>query len=291
MPCTVCHIPTPPRTVYCPRHRRFGLLAADDQSLLAIRLAMQESWNGALDGFTCFYCGVLLDEKNPKSPDYACFDHFVPGEKRLVLCSKRCNSMKNALTGPEFLKIIPALADHWESGVPFDKNIATFDKWDWKRLGLSRPMPPHKVAPFEARIKKYTDCIVCHDVLFPRSRYCARCRRFITAQHDNAVKAAAMIDAWDPVLQGFRCRYTGVILDEIDWRGPWYINFDHLVPGKPGLAVTSAWSNRMKGDMTERMFRAVVPALANHIRTGARFNKAVVSEGGFRPAPKRLSLL
>jgi len=269
MPCTVCHVPTPPRTIYCPRHRRFGLLAADDQSLLAIRIAMQENWRPALDGFTCAYCGKLLNETDPNSPDYATFDHIFPGEPRLVTCCRRCNGMKNALTGPEYRVIVPALADHWETGAPFDKNIIGFDRWDWKRVVLGAPLPPRKVAPFEARIKKYVDCIVCHDILFPKSRYCGRCRRFITVQRDNAARCAAMIESWDPVVKGFRCFYTGAILDELNWLSPWYINFDHLIPGRPKVAVASAWSNRMKGTMTEAQFRAVVPALADHMRTGA----------------------
>ncbi len=271
MPCIICHIPTASRTIYCPRHRRFGLLAADNQSVLAIRWAMQDAWVRALDGLTCAYCGVLLNERDPVNPAYATFDHFIPGEERLVACCRRCNSMKNALTGPEYQIIVPALADHWETGSPFHKNIVQFDKWDWKRLVLGAPLPPRKVAPFEARIRKYTDCLVCHDVLFPKSRYCGRCRRFITVQRDNAARCVAMIEAWDPVLRGFRCRYTGVILDEINRLSPWYINFDHLIPGRPRVAVSSAWSNRMKGVMTESQFRAVVPALAKHMRTGAPF--------------------
>jgi hypothetical protein len=272
MPCVVCHKPTPSHFVYCPRHRRFGELAADDQSVLAIRDAMIEGWVPELDGCICKYCGRLLNETNPQSPDYTVFDHYFPLGAKLVTCCRRCNSMKNALTGPEFIVVIPALSDYWLLGIPFRKDLIGFDDWDWKRLALTAPMlPPRKVAPFEARIKKYIDCLVCHDILYPKSRYCARCRRFITGQHDNAEKAKAMIESWDPERHGFADYYTGNLVDEVDWKSPWYRNFDHIVPGKPKMALSSAWTNRMKGNMTESQFRTRVPALADHIRSGAPF--------------------
>ncbi|MBM4249662.1 MAG: hypothetical protein FJ149_09585 [Euryarchaeota archaeon] len=269
MPCVVCHKPVPPRCLYCPRHRRFGLLASDDQSILEIRFAMIAGWVPALDGFVCEYCGRLLDETDPGRDDYAGFDHIVPGERRLATCCRRCNSMKNALTGIEFRTVVPALADLWLEGVPFKKDIVQFERWDWRRLAPAAPAPPRGVAPFEAQLKKYADCLVCHGILYPRSRYCARCRRFITSQRENAARCKAMVVSWDPVAKGFRCLYTGVLLDLHNPKSPWYLTFDHLVPGRAPLAVCAAWVNRMKGSMAEPAFRALIPNLARHMRTGA----------------------
>ncbi len=272
MPCVVCQKPVGPHFKYCQRHRRFGTLAGDGQSILAICDAMIESWNEKIGGHRCRYCGRRMDETDPARDDYPTFDHWIPTETPLVMSCRRCNSMKNALTGPEFLKIIPALSDFWLEGIPFPRDIVAFDCWDWKRLQLAAPILPRKVAPFEARTRKYTDCIVCDGVLYPKSRYCARCRKFITTQRDNAEKAEAMIDSWDRARNGFACQNTDQLLEEKDWRSPWYGNFDHLIPGRPKRAFVSAWSNRMKGNMTRALFRKVVPALAGHFRTGAPVN-------------------
>jgi len=269
MPCVVCKKPVPPRFKYCPRHRRFGTLAADNQSIAEICKAMIASWDEKADAHRCKYCGRLLNETDHARNDYATFDHWIPVESPLVMCCRRCNSMKNALTGPEFLKIIPALDDWRAKGIPFPRDVVAFDCWDWKRLQLSAPFPPRKVAPFEARIRKFTDCIVCEGVLYPKSRYCARCRKFITEQRDNAEKAQAMIESWDKNRKGFACQITDQLIEENEWHSPWYGNFDHIDPKKPKRQFVCACANRMKGNMTRSKFRKVVSALANHIRTGA----------------------
>jgi hypothetical protein len=76
------------------------------------------------------------------------------------------------------------------------------------------------------------------------------------------------------------------------FKSPWYITFDHRIPGKPGdLVVAAFWVNRMKTYLTEEEFRAVVMELADHIRSGTEFNKAVVDAARYRisamrPAPR-----
>jgi hypothetical protein len=106
--------------------------------------------------------------------------------------------------------------------------------------------------------------------------YCPRCRRFITVQRENAARRTALIAAWSPEMRGFLCHYTGILLEEKNFRSPWYINFDHLAPGKPGLVVAAAWVNRMKSFLTEGQFRAVVHALAERFRYGAPFDARVL---------------
>jgi hypothetical protein len=193
------------------------------------------------------------------------------------------NCMKNALTGNEFLAVVPALSDHLELGLPFDKDTIAFTKWNIRGI----PFRPRKVAPWEAPVRGVTDCVVCHGELFPRSMYCPRCRRFITVQRENAARRQALIDAFDKALNGFRCHYTGVLLDENDFNSPWYLTFDHRIPGKRGdLVVAAMWVNRMKTYLTETEFRAVLKELANHIRHGTPFDKTVVDARRFRLATR-----
>lgn len=86
----------------------------------------------------------------------------------------------------------------------------------------------------------------------------------------------ALIDAWSPERRGFPCHYTGILLEEEDLRSPWHINFDLLVPGKPGLVVAAAWVNHMKNFLTKERFGAVVCALAERFRHGTPFDARVL---------------
>ena len=287
MPCIVCHLPTAHNSIYCPRHRKFGRLAADNQSLLAIRDAMVEGWRKDLDGFVCRYSGVLLDELTPKSPWYVSFDHIVPGQPRLATTAYLFNWMKNALTGDEFTTVVPELGDHFENGKPFNKSIIPFACWNHSIK--FHTLLPRRVAPWEFPSRGVLDCVVCHGPLFPRSMYCARCRRFITTERDDAARRIAMIIAWCKEQNGFLCRYTGVKVDELDFRSPWYLNFDHITPGRKDLVVAASWVNRMKSCLTEPEFRAVIKSLAGHIRNGTPFDTGVVSSHRFALTARRLA--
>jgi hypothetical protein len=78
------------------------------------------------------------------------------------------------------------------------------------------------------------------------------------------------------VAKGFRCYYTGVILEERDLSSPWYITFDHRIPGKKGdLVVCAAWVNSMKNQLSEEEFKAVIIELARCREAGEPFNMAV----------------
>jgi hypothetical protein len=210
--CIVCRKPAALRCLYCPRCRKFGRLAADDQSLLAIREALISSFDHGRGRFICHYSGVGLDEKNPKSPYYITFDHILPGQKRLVACGYLFNFMKGPMTGEQFTAVTPALADLFETGKPFDKNLIQFTRQSF----LSAPMIRRRAAPWETPSWRVTDCVVCHGPLFPRSMYCARCRRFITVQRENAARREALIKAWNAQKNGFICHYTKIKLEELD---------------------------------------------------------------------------
>jgi hypothetical protein len=273
MPCIVCNMPSRPACLYCPRCRHIADMAADDQLIVEIRAALTEAWDEHLKRFLCFYTNLPLEEKDRKNPMFLVFDHIIPGQKRLVACGSLPNFMKGDLTGDQFRIVIPELDDHFVSGRPFNRDIVRFPV----PAHLQKPVIRRLAAPWEAPLWRVTDCVVCHDPLFPKSMYCARCRRFITVQRDNAARRVALINAWSELQRGFLCRYTGVKLEELDFRSPWYITFDHRIPGKAGdLVVAAAWVNRMKSFLTEQQFRAVVHEFARHFRDGTPFDSKVL---------------
>lgn len=99
-----------------------------------------------------------------------------------------------------------------------------------------------------------------------------------------------MINAFDTISNGFRCYYTGILLEEVNYRSPWYLTFDHRIPGKKGdLVVCALWVNQLKSFLTETEFKSVVGELARHIRLGTPFNRNVVDEWRFRRAAKKLA--
>ena len=272
MPCIVCNMPCRPGCLYCPRCRHITEMAADDQLILEIRAALIDSWEESIKRFLCFYFGLPLEEKDRKHPMLMVLDHIEPGRKRLVACGNLPNFMKGNLTGDQFKLVIPELDDHFRTERPFNRDIIRFPP-------LPRPARPvvrRLVAPWERPLTRVADCVVCHGSLYPKSMYCPRCRRFITVQRENAARRTALIAAWSPEMRGFLCHYTGILLEEKNFRSPWYINFDHLAPGKPGLVVAAAWVNRMKSFLTEGQFRAVVHALAERFRYGAPFDARVL---------------
>ena len=134
-------------------------------------------------------------------------------------------------------------------------------------------------------------CIVCRNPAALRCLYCPRCRKFgRLAADDQSLLAIreALIRAWNAQQNGFICHYTGIKLEELDFQSPWYLTFDHRIPDKSGdLVVAALWVNRMKTYLTEEEFRAVVRELANHIRSGSRFNKAVVDAARYRISAMR----
>jgi len=56
-------------------------------------------------------------------------------------------------------------------------------------------------------------CRICKEPVPPRHKYCARCSRHWSEYIETMAHIIAMMAAWDPVARGFRCYYTGVLLD------------------------------------------------------------------------------
>ena len=88
--------------------------------------------------------------------------------------------------------------------------------------------------------------------------------------------ADALKAAWNPILRAFICFYTGLILEENDRSDPWYLSFDHRIPGDiKTLVVCARWVNDMKGTFSDTEFRAVSIELDRSHKAREPFNMAV----------------
>ena len=76
---------------------------------------------------------------------------------------------------------------------------------------------------------------------------------------------------------GFLCHFTGVRVDEGDWGSPWFLTFDHRVPGEGGTLVVAAWwVNMMKSSLSEEEFWRVIGEYDRYLKEGGEFDKNVV---------------
>jgi len=73
---------------------------------------------------------------------------------------------------------------------------------------------------------------------------------------------------------GYVCYYTGIELDVFDESDPYFLEFDHVVPGNPRkIVITSAWLNELKGDLTFKEFKGSVVQLYNYWFKGTKIKK------------------
>jgi hypothetical protein len=96
------------------------------------------------------------------------------------------------------------------------------------------------------------------------------------AHSDFVAHREALRDAWNAEADGFLCKYTGIKVDERNPFSPWYISFDHPIPGKKGtLVVTVQLLNFMKKDLTAEELPVAVIELANKFEGGVFHKDAV----------------
>ncbi|MBM4249948.1 MAG: hypothetical protein FJ149_11070 [Euryarchaeota archaeon] len=228
---------------------------------------MIEALDSENGGFRCCYTGMLLILDDPDSPWYLSFDHIDPRKSRLAVCARQINEMKQDLTGEEFRTVVLALSDYMVKGLPLDPGVIDFVCWPGRfempapaSLGRSPPSPK--------------GCKVCRMTRRPYSIYCNRCRSFIYRKPEHVARSEAMIEGWDAARQGFVCKYSGVLLDHLNRKSPWFMTFDHRFPGKKGfLVVCAAWINYLKSDLTDEQFRKMLKMLADRFRDGAPFDR------------------
>jgi len=287
---------------YCLRCRR--LLKRSGDAKAAYVAALQKAWSVGDDGFLCHYSGVKLVEGGRKDPWALSFDHVVPGQKgNLVVCSFLINVMKAELSEEEFRVVVKEIDRHWK-GQRFRKDVIGFASWNKAALAArgrirralaitgargNLGMPGRLGKPGARGVKG--PCPICGAEAKKGTRYCARCFRLQELRGERVAARKALKRAWDAKAGGFRCHYTGIILEEKDRKSPWYISFDHPTPGKKGaVVVTAIFVNLMKTDMSEKEFRAMIRELAKKFKGGV-FDKSKLEfkyyHRGVRPKTKK----
>jgi hypothetical protein len=258
-----------PRFRYCKHCYRW---CAVRKEIRARVKTLRENLDRQKNAFRCSYCHAILNETDNKDPLFLCFDHPTPGKRgELAVCSSIMNYMKSDMIPEEFRSVVIALARHFLHGTPFDKRLTRFRYW--KRVARARLRRA-------GRLEKRWDtkeCIICGKPPVPHTRYCARCHKLADASDFSKAQLAALIEAYDEVLDVFICHYTGLPLDLTDPGSPLYLNFDHVIPrDNRRLACAAAFVNVMKSEMTEEEFRALIIELAHHWETGEPFDTNVL---------------
>jgi hypothetical protein len=274
--CIVCHHSHTSHSKLCPRcqlirnSRHDHALKPED---------MIAAYDPASDTFRCALSGTSMDESNPQSPYHYSTDHWVPGEKKVVMCCSLFNLMKSSMTGPEIIKVTPHLDDVLQGLAEFQRDIIPFERWNW----TDPPTVPAFRPDRALGIVNVDRCRICPHKPLLHSYYCARCRALVFQHGQAAPRVEAFQDAYYEPLDTFLCHYTRQPLVSTGRYGPWHISIDHLKPGdEKHVVVAALWVNRMKTYLTEAQFRAVIHALAAHIRTGAPFDRSVLSDESFR---------
>jgi len=270
--CVVCNAPAKLRHPYCARCRK--TIVKDN---IARQTALKAAYDKQADGFRCHYTGLLLDTEDQKSPFYLSFDHPVPGDNsKLLVCARFINELKNAMSETEFRANIQLLADCFRTGNRLEKSLFKLEHYhaaSQKTITKALSMP----AKGPLRVWYAKECLACGCEPLKGYLYCRRCRKILFSEAERTAKREALRNAYDPGADGFRCHYTGVLLDLEDTSDPWHLSFDHRLPGRKGnIAVTSVIINNMKSELSDEEFRKVVMELARHFETGEPFDRDVI---------------
>ena len=125
----------------------------------------------------------------------------------------------------------------------------------------------------KALVKK---CCKCGKPVFSiKSIYCRTCSHFSARMSDERFSPGTRESLWEYICKyGYVCYYTGVDLNVFDESDPYFLEFDHMVPGDPRkIVITSAWFNEMKGDLALKEFKGSVVQLFNYWFKGAKMKK------------------
>ncbi len=275
MKCSICIRQAIPRSIYCPRCRPLVATKAESAKRQA---ALIEGYDETIDAFRCRWSGVVLDTVSRSAPFSLCFDHLIPRKTSVLDTSSMLfNSMKSDLGPDEFPPAVKELALR-RTGSTFNKNVVKFAYWEERALLLAPPLLPRRVLPEERTSLLHSKCDICGRPTFPHSIYCPLCRRFVFwGGHDHVPRVKALKQAWNPALGGFVCYYTGVPLDTSDTKSPWYMTFEHRIPGDDRTQVMAAsWVNAMKSALSEDEFWSVIMEYDRYLREGGEFNKNIV---------------
>lgn len=248
-------------TQYCPRCSEF--VYRIDRKQLPRKTVKKLLDYVRQNGFRCYYTGMLLDMINPHSPWYCVFDHWMPHDNRkVVITSSLINDMKSDLTEDEFWTMIRQLANYWRTHTKVRKIRLRHWSRNYNRPTLVTQL---LMRSFSTRTK----CQVCGKrILHVRynSKYCRVCAKYVNDMKKRGLPTKTIKEVCAYIRKhGYRCYYTGMLLEVNDFLSPWYCVLDHWIPGDPRKVVlTSAVLNAMKSDLTEKEFRYYVLALADY---------------------------
>ena len=217
-----------------------------------------------------------MNERGRSDPFHLCFDHLIPVKtSELVVSSQLFNRMKDELAPEEFPLAFRELAAH-RAGRSFDRDLIEFRYWSRR---VAPPQGPgghqHRGALTLVRVE---ECVICGREPVRWSYYCPRCRGFVF-RHTRAQRhhIRAMREAWSEEEDGFLCHYTGVRVDDDDPGSPWYLSFDHGIPGdNETLVIAAWWVNAMKSALSAEEFWKVVEEYDRYLREGGEFDRDVV---------------
>ena len=120
-------------------------------------------------------------------------------------------------------------------------------------------------------------CCICGKPVFSvRSIYCCPHSHFSARMSDERFSPKTREALWKYVRKhDFTCFYTGQKgLDVFDKSSPYFLEFDHVIPGNPRkIVITSAWFNEMKGDLSIREFKRSNVQLYNYWIKGIKIKK------------------
>ena len=121
--CDICLRPIEPPHKYCPRCSKFICRAGRGMAHVN---APKRDYDPVHDVFRCHYTGVVLEEKDTKSPKYLTYDHLIPGLKTVdneVITMALINEIKTDMTYDEFLALAREIIRHEDRGGAFDERV------------------------------------------------------------------------------------------------------------------------------------------------------------------------
>jgi len=297
--CCVCGRPVfSVHSMFCQTHARVAFR-------MKARRFPPEAVEGVWDylranGDRCFYTKLPLEMEDIRSPWFCVFDHLIPLDpRRIVVTCALVNEMKTALSVREFWYYVQQLADFIDKGKKIKKIKLAYWRQNIEVLKgtllkgtvplRSRGQSPSAVSlkseglfslvrgqsPSAASVKG-KKCDLCGRPVFNiRSKYCRGCSHFAHRLEMQRFDKKVIQEILDYVRRwGFRCFYTGMLLDISDFRSPWYVVFDCLTPGdRSRIVLTSALFNEMKSDLSIKEFWYYIRQLANYKRKHTKIRK------------------
>jgi hypothetical protein len=128
--CKVCTERSKPYTTsfLCPRCRRIYEQGGPGLKKKEARFrAMCDQSNGEEKAFLCHFTGLPLTDV-PGSRTSGTWEHLSPGDPwSVVLAADLVNKMKVNMTETQFREMVIALADHFRTNEPFDREAFPVD--------------------------------------------------------------------------------------------------------------------------------------------------------------------